>query len=508
VAEGVAAGPLAGIDGEIERAIETLGCIGVGVSIVKDDEVVLSRGYGVRQHDTDLPYTDRTVQNIGSISKVYAADSVGILVSDGLVSWNDLITKHLPWFKLADPWTSANTMVRDIPAYRLGTTLPPLGFYILDAASSAGGTRRGHVERLRHFSHHGQFRDKHIYGNELFAVLGQLVEEVSGHTWEDFLETRLFEPLGMPDSSGDFRAYAKAAEPAGYHQEWDGAVFTIPATYQHVAGCWGNPAGGVHTCAADMTKWMRLHLNNGIVDDRRIIDHAVMEEQHTLQSFYRDQMQVPAELRGILDYRTHADALGWHHHLYRKEFMLYKSGGNPGIRTRVALLPDHQLGVYVQSNTDAEGRVGWAVIHTVFDRYLRPSQPIDWVNWYSRQPRDQSTPAPPPLPANARESIRRPLADYEGRYSAEGAFAWPGSIEAGEDRLVFRLGSYQWDLLPWRDELFLMLNTTPFLGPNYDSGSDSTDGHIFARMVNDPEGRVAAMVMEDGRDQIAFHRLL
>lgn len=497
--------PLAGLDDAIHAALQTFRGVGLAVAVVKDDEIVWLKGYGRRRHDDAAPYTPATVQNIGSISKTFAVDSVACLVDDGLLDWDTPIVEYMPWFRLRDPWVTAHVTARDIASFRLGTDMPVLGYYPIDAAVALGLSRREYVERLRFFGPANSFRDGHAYGNELFAVLTQLVEEVAGEPWEPYLRRRLLLPLGMAATSGDGAAFTAADEPAGYHELDDaGAVVGIPTHYQLVTAASNAPAGGVHTSAADMAQWMRLHLSDGTLDGRRHLSVATLAELHALQVAYRGRL-ASGPLRGIVDTRLAGNTLGWHVRQQRKELMLFKSGGNPGITTRVALLPDLGLGIYVQANSDADRlRMHWALINGIVDRFL-DAPPFDWLGHYAaefarvapRQPRPERQGGRPPA---------LPLAAYAGAYAGEGAYAAPAEVVQVGERLVFRIGAFRWELHHWSGERFLMWNTTAMLGPDFFSGTTEPAGQIFARFELDCHDRIAALVMEDAAAQIRYTR--
>src|SRR5262245_31114861 len=111
---------LSSLDAFIESAMKDWRVPGLGLAVVRDGEVVLARGYGVRAlGKTDAVDAD-TIFAIGSSSKAFTAACVGLLVDQKKVDWDDPVTKHLPWFELHDAYATRDLTVRDLLTHRSG----------------------------------------------------------------------------------------------------------------------------------------------------------------------------------------------------------------------------------------------------------------------------------------------------------------------------------------------------------------------------------------------------
>jgi CubicO group peptidase (beta-lactamase class C family) len=104
--------PLQGFDEYVNKALKDWEVPGVGVAIVKNDKVVLAKGYGVRKLGDPTPVDERTIFAIGSSSKAFTAAALAMLVDEGKIKWDDPVTKHLPGFELYDPYASKEMTVR------------------------------------------------------------------------------------------------------------------------------------------------------------------------------------------------------------------------------------------------------------------------------------------------------------------------------------------------------------------------------------------------------------
>ena len=135
-----------------------------------------------------------TLFQIGSTTKAFTAAALAILVDEGKIRWDDHVIDHLPDFRMYDPWVTREITVRDLLVHRSGLGL---GQGDLMFVPSTDISRADLVRRIRYLKPATSFRSGFAYDNVLYAVAGQVVEAVSGKTWEDFVEERILAPAGM-----------------------------------------------------------------------------------------------------------------------------------------------------------------------------------------------------------------------------------------------------------------------------------------------------------------------
>ena len=251
--------PLGGVpdlDAWVERALETFEVPGVAVTIVKDGEVVLARGYGVRHIGESTPVDERTRFGIASNTKAFTATALGLLVEDGLLEWDESVIDYLPWFRMWDPWVTRELTVRDLLVHRSGLGL---GQGDLLYWPESNFTRREIVEAVRHLEPVTSFRSAYAYDNILYHVAALVIEEVSGLTWEDFVQSRIIEPLGMEDTRVTRASTLEEGNVATPHARIEGTVRPVVP----LAATATNAAGGINSTAADMAKWLIVQLDSG-----------------------------------------------------------------------------------------------------------------------------------------------------------------------------------------------------------------------------------------------------
>jgi hypothetical protein len=135
------------------------------------------------------------------------------------------------------------------------------------------------------------------------------------------------------------------------------------------------PAGGVQTSAADLARWMRFHLNDGVLDGRRFVSDSAMREMHSPQVIIAT---TPEMRRARLVEFFAAYGMGWQVMDYRGHLLLWHSGNGDGQIAYMALLPRERLGVAVLVNTWAAPFVHGALASRILDFYLGVDSLRDW----------------------------------------------------------------------------------------------------------------------------------
>ncbi|MGQ9916035.1 MAG: serine hydrolase [Bryobacteraceae bacterium] len=419
------------LDGTAARAMREFEVPGMAVLIVKDGKVVLSRGYGVRGLGDPAPVTPRTLFGIASHTKAFTAAAVALLVEEGKLRWDDRVIDHLPGFQMSDPYVTREMRIRDLFTHRSGLAL---GAGDLMYFPPSDLSRAEIVRRLRFVPLAYSFRERYAYDNLLYIVAGELIARVSGMSWDDFVRTRIFQPLGMKSTVTSIRALGTGDEIALPHAKDEGVLRPLPLAD---SDNWG-AAAGVITNLEDFSRWVRVQLGGGEIEGRRLFSEAQQKEMWTPVSIVPVRRAEGA--LGQVSPWFSAYALGWNVSDYRGRRTVHHSGGLAGMVTRTVLVPDMRLGVAVFTNQEA-GQAYNAVIYTVLDHYFGAA-PVDWVAALSAVRRKQIEEAEGRVKrdmakraAGAGPSLA--LASFAGRYRD----AWYGDVliseEGGKLRIRF-----------------------------------------------------------------------
>jgi len=405
--------PPAGLDEYVARSMKTFEVPGMAVAIVKDGKVVVSKGYGVRKLGEATTVDQNSLFGIGSNTKAFTAAALATLVDAGKVSWDDPVYERLKGFEMYDPYVSKELRIRDLLCHRSGLGLGEGDLMFFPHTTF---TREEVVERLRFLKPATSFRTTYAYSNLMFVAAGQVVAEVSGKSWDDYLREKIFEPLGMNSTNTSTNARQDGANWAWPHSKVEGKLQPIPFDNLDNAG----PAGSINSSVADMSKWVLLQLNRGQIPDT---DTRIFSEK-SAREMWAQQMVVPVgeaspELKG-LQRRFSGYAMGWGLRDYKGRKLVSHSGGIAGFVTRVMLVPEENLGVVILTNAE-EGGAFESVLFHILDSYLGgPTQ--DYILAFkaeedkSRKEADETmAKASQARAADSKPSL--PLEKYAGDYS-------------------------------------------------------------------------------------------
>ena len=184
-------------DAFVQGTLKAFDVPGISVAIVKDGQVVLERGYGVRERATNAPADAHTLYAIASNTKAFTAASLQMLADDGKLQTTDRVIDHLPWFRMSDPYITNDMRIRDLLAHRSGLSL---GAGDLLYWPTTDYSNAEVAKRLKDVPITGQFRAQYAYDNILFGIAQLVVEQASGMPYDRFLQQRIFDPLGMSET--------------------------------------------------------------------------------------------------------------------------------------------------------------------------------------------------------------------------------------------------------------------------------------------------------------------
>ena len=189
-----------------------------------DGKVVFTKGYGVRNFSEPLPVTENSLFAIGSCSKAFTTFALGQLVDEeeGMIAWDDPVIKYIPEFPLTRYSCHPSPTIKDIVTHRSG--LPRHDFVWYNSKFS----RSELLNRLQHLEPTSDLREKFQYNNLMYAVAGLVIERVTGQTWEDFVQSRIFDPIGMNLSNFSVDDSQKSNDYASPHSERNEQTAVIP----------------------------------------------------------------------------------------------------------------------------------------------------------------------------------------------------------------------------------------------------------------------------------------
>jgi CubicO group peptidase (beta-lactamase class C family) len=469
--------PLVGLDAAIETAREQWHAPGLAVAIVKDDQVVYARGFGTKHLGRNDPVDAHTVFTLASTSKAFTAMALGLLVEDGKLQWDDPVVKHLPEFRVADPYVTRAVTVRDLLVHRTGIEE-------MDILWVRGFDTRTSLEHMQYAKQASSLRSTWAYNNSMYVVAAEIVARVSGMTFQEFVSRRIFAPLGMNDSLFTGPELSKRGNVTGAHLIEHGvARVTEPYLSPDPLG-----AAGVQSSVADMAKWLRMLLGKGTFEGKAVV------KSDTIAEVLKPQMLLasigyPAARQAQPHF--YAYGLGWFLQDYKGRLLAMHTGSLYGANALVALVPEEQLGLVIFVNA-ATVDFRHAFMYDVIDRFLH-SRNKDWnadlLKLYGGLQAEEDARRAEAMrarPQKTKPSL--PLADYAGSYFDP--LVGETQIVLGKDgKLVLAMQpNATFDLIHWSYDSFEARDTRA-----------PQDDRFLITFARGADGRITGYETEGGR---------
>ncbi len=433
------ADPPAGFDARVEALRQAVGVPGMAIAIVENGRTTLAKGYGTRRLGGREAVTANTIFPNGSTGKAFTTAALAVLVDQGKIGWDDKVADRLPGFQMYDPWVTREMTIRDLLVHRSGLGL---GAGDLLFVPSTNLTRKEAVRRLRYIKPATSFRSGYAYDNVLYMVAGQLIEEVSGKTWEAFVEQNVLRAGGMKTATTDEKRFA-AVDRAYPHARINGAFRGVGDQHQlderAELGRTAAPAGGLAVSANDMARWLTIQLGHGKLPEGGQLFSERQSAEMWKPLVLTPGGQLPPALKAAQPMFS-AYALGWSVQDYKGAKIISHDGAVFGFQATVVMIPDKNIGFSILINSE-DGEVIRGLMYELLDHYLdQPAQ--DWATVWRTYKRERQQRAVAALataetrPAEVGPSL--PLARYAGDYTDP----WYGPIsiraEKGGLRIDFK----------------------------------------------------------------------
>ncbi len=376
-----AAAPPEGFDGRVETLRAKAGVPGVSIAIVENGRTTLARGYGVRQLGRPERVDAATIFPTGSTGKAFTSAGLALLVDEGRIGWDDKVIDHLPWFRMYDPYVTREMTVRDLLVHRSGLGL---GAGDLLFVPRTNLSRRESVRRLAYIKPATSFRSGYAYDNILYMVAGQLIEEVTGQTWEAYTRDRLFRRAGMTVSTSDADPRFATANRAYPHARLNGGLRGAGDVERlderDELGRNAAPAGGIASSASDLARWLAIQLGQGALPEGgRLWSDAQAREMWTPVVLQPVRDPPPSLAATKPNFATYA--LGWDVRDYRGAKIVSHGGAVFGFLSTVVLIPEKNVGFSILINSE-DGHLIRGLMYELMDHYLGLPR-TDWPERYA-----------------------------------------------------------------------------------------------------------------------------
>ena len=430
---------LDGIDQVIDQELKTFQVPGVAVAVVVGDEVVLSKGYGLRDVEKKLPMTAETQMPIASITKQFTVAALATLVRQGKLDWDKPVRDYLPDFRMHNEYATSHLTPRDLVTHRTGLPRHDSIWYGTDL------TREQIYHRLPFFEFSRDLRVRFQYNNLMFMTAGYLGGQIAKSSWEDLVKNALFNPLGMKRSNFSVSAMnADSNHAEAYELNTKREVVRI----EHMALDAGGPAGAINSSADEMARYARMMLAGGLFEGKRVLLET------DVQAMMQPQMPIGKDLfSDLFGFRNYG--MGLFVQTYRGIEIAHHGGNIDGLSSSIVLVPSKKIGVVVLANRSGT-RLRDALPFEIIDRLLglensgllarhRELEVKGFAGEDAAKAAGASDRKPNTKPA-------RPLADYAAEYLDPGY--GPMKVTLEKDRLKLSYNRFSTPLDHWHYEVF------------------------------------------------------
>jgi CubicO group peptidase (beta-lactamase class C family) len=323
------------LDREIERVFNQSDIPGLAIGIVKDQELIYARGFGVMNLKTGGEVTPRTLFHMASITKPFVATSIVQLNEQEKLSLDDRIVEYLPYFEMKDERYPTLT-IRQFLTHSSG--MPDVEDYQWDEPEYDEGALERYVRSLNDQELLFEPGEKFTYSNMAFEVLGDVIAKVSGQSFADYVKEQVLLLLGMNDSSILIQEVDPALLASGHVKGWLGRTrVTKHYAYNRRHG----PSSCLYSNVIDMSRWAIANMNSGELEGGRILNASSYELLWT-----------PA-LEGVRvadNNRLVHVGLSWFLSEIEGYQIVCHGGQDTGYRTNFVMYPEADFAVVVLSN--------------------------------------------------------------------------------------------------------------------------------------------------------------
>jgi CubicO group peptidase (beta-lactamase class C family) len=314
----------------IEQTVASFELAGLAIGIVHGEELIYAKGFGVRHLDTREPVTADSLFHLASVSKTFVATGIMQLVEQGRLALDASVAGYLPYFTLADERYQAIT-VRQMLSHVSG--MPDAEEFGWEQPEEDEGALERYVRSLANETLLFAPGERFAYSNVAYEVLGALIAQVSGHSFEEYMQTQLLHPLEMPTSTF-FKAEVAPALATAPHLSTPRLELSAIYPYNRAHA----PSSTLHSSVLELGNWAIAHLKRGAFKGTRLLQAASYEQ---LWHPY-----APTDLRS-----DESIGLGWFLSSHRGRPSAWHNGGDIGFNTTLWLLPEDGIAVAVLANS-------------------------------------------------------------------------------------------------------------------------------------------------------------
>ncbi|MFT5758761.1 MAG: CubicO group peptidase (beta-lactamase class C family) [Alteromonadaceae bacterium] len=358
----------------IHKTMTTFQVPGVAVAIIKDNKIVISKGFGVIEHGKTARVNADTLFGIASNTKAMTAALIAQLVDQGKLSWKSKVIDIIPEFQMPDAYVTREFTITDLLSHNSGLGLGAGDLMIWPDTTH---TIDDIIKGIKYLPEVSSFRSEYAYDNLMYIVAGEVIARITGKSWEENITNNIFKPLGMNTSKAKFSLIEQENKNiARAHVPLKGEINVVGGNFIEKF----HSAAAVASSVNDMSLWLKAQLNKGRYqlngEDKQLFSETQnkkMWQAHTIK---------PLSKSITKNDKTHFSAygLGWDLKDYHGVKLVQHTGGILGMVSKVVMVPEENFGLVILTNQQS-GDAFNTIANTILHRYLNISD-TDWLAYY------------------------------------------------------------------------------------------------------------------------------
>lgn len=321
----------------IKQMMQQQKIVGLSLSVIKKGKPIVNKGYGLANAELNVPVTSETVIRLGSVSKQFFTTAIMKLVEEGKLSTEDSVHKFFPdapdtWrpIKIKNLMSHTSGLQRESPGYDNFKIQPDLDV----------------IKAAYHLPLNFKTGEKYEYCNTAYFMLAEIIKQVSGMPWQDYIHDKLFVPAGMKNSYVTDYYLIIPNRASGYTHNHDTLVNANPMYAIR-------PSGGFLSTSSDMIKWEKV-----------IREEKIILKKENWEKLWQPFIKCSDKPESKLYY-----GFGWFIDEYKGRKTVQHDGANSGFRSSFTRFINDDLSIIILTNTE-EAAPG-AIAKALADYYFR-----------------------------------------------------------------------------------------------------------------------------------------
>jgi len=343
------------VDGVVDGQMKALDVPGVTVSIVKNGQIILAKGYGKADVENNIPVSaENSIFNIASVSKTFIYTAAMQLYEQGKLDFDTDINSYLKGFQIPATFEEPIT-VRHLLSHTAGFEDGFLGFLVKQEPTTLSLRQAVKKYRMQRINPPGKYS---VYSNYGVNVLAVVIEDITGEDYQTYTEKNIYAPIGM--------TYSTFREPApahlddyfakGYKRE-NGILTAQKREYTNFG-----PSSGMVSSSLDIAKYMLMHLGWGQFDGKQVLKAET------------------AKLMQSRLFANHDDFPSIAHGFIEQDYNGYRTFGHGGssvyFQTAMVMDRTNNMGIFISTNKVEGGELLGNFIQALYDRFF-PQQEVN-----------------------------------------------------------------------------------------------------------------------------------